>query len=491
MATGDAFDQFQTLIREQIVGAVENLQIPREDPMPRLAMSAKNVAEMGRITDLAIASMTPGYEASWRVKLQNGGLVTGAPFGATQISKMGPGTNLVMGLAANSLHTDPTKAPQPSYLKLKSKLKKMKGTYALNFEQLESKIVAGGNMLVALAMDVVSDITELVRGTAGSLFWGNGYGVMGEVDASGGETIAEGSTNWISIKNSQIFRFVRGQRYVAASLSSGVPTTARAGTLNTPGVMRCTGVNARTLEVGFESEPGEGNISLTDGDGIILEGMYDFASATSLAPNGIESLLKVSGAFPDSDVTDIENYPELQAFVDGDESNRVAPEGKVVTELLDLMTAGAMDNTPPLLVAENSLWTCWSELERQSSGMTLTPQGQPYVANGGIRAPVYTYGSRSFAKLDSIKCRPGTLFGLDPQTLVRFMPDEMAIRWRMANGGLAGQQSIMRPITVGPVLTDLSAAEYDVWGQLSITRPNQNVKRIGLYNQRTYNASAA
>lgn len=487
-ATGDAFDQFQILLNQKMQQSVEHLELPEvDDVFPQLAMSAQNLAELGQIQDLAIASLTPGYEASWTAKLQSGGLITGGDFGQTQLAKMGPGNNLIMGIATNSLGVDPTKAAQPSYIKLKSRLKKVIGCYTENWEKLESRIVARP---IETAMDVIEDTTKLIRSTAGSCFWGNGYGVMGEVDLAAGYNILEASVVWVAIKNSQIFRFIKGQRYVAASLVSGVPTTPRTGTggLNSPAVMRCVGINPQTLKVGFQSETGEGTIALTNGDGLILEGLYNFEGAGSTrCCNGLENLLKTTGAFPDSDITDISDYPELQAYIDGSETSRVEPTGDKLDAILDLMTA-PQPNTPPALCAENNLWTLYARLERQANMLVLVPQGEAYLANGGVRAPLYSYGNKTFARLTSPKCRPGTVYGLDATSFIRLMPQDLNVRWRMSQGGVAGAQNIFRPITVGTRLSDTMTAEWDAWYQFSVIRPQRNVIRYGFLNQRMYDA---
>ena len=485
MATGDAFDQFQILLNQKMQQSVEYLELPEvDDVFPQLAMSAQNVAELGQLQDLTIANLVPGYEASWTAKIQSGGLITGGSFGETQLRKMGPGNNLIMGIAANALHVDPTKAAQPSYIKLKSRLKKVMGCYTEDWEKIEARIISRP---IETAMDVIEDTTRLIRSTAGSCMWGAGNGVMGQVDLAAGYNITEAGITWVAIKNSQIYRFIKGQRYVAATIVAGVPTVARAGTLNTPGVMRCVGLNPQTLKVGFQSEDGEGTIALSDGDGLILEGLWDFAANATRCCNGVENLLKTSGAFPDSDISDVTDYPELQVFQAGDESARVEPTGDKIDEILDLMTA-PQPNTPPALVAESNLWTLYSRLERQANMLTLVPQGEAYLANGGVRAPLYSYGNKTFARLSSAKCRPGTMYGLDATSFVRFMPQDLSARWRMANGGLAGAQNIFRPITIGARLSGSMTAEWDAWYQLSVLRPQKNVIRYGFLNQRMYDS---
>lgn len=503
MAFGSAFDQFQNLVREHLEPSVENLQISAMDPLWDFIQASRNVQKMGRRTGTGAG--LPGYEARWEVRLQDGGMMEGAAFGETQLVKMGPDDALSMGALANSLHGDPTKVPLPSTIELKSLLKKARGMYTLDYELLEAQLVS--EPIENLALGTVEQITQLIRSQATSLLWGAGNGVMGvwtALNAAGGSvtTIAEASISWVTVKRSQIFRFIRGQRYVASALtSSGDPTTApttpRVGngvSATTPSVFRCVGIRPFTLEVGFQSEPGMGTITLTAGDGILMNRMWDFAGSTSMACNGIENLLKTTGAFPDSAISDITGYPELQALVTGDDSDPattfVNPEPELIDGLLDLMTAYNPD-VPPVLAAENNLWTLYSHLERRATGMQMVPQGAAFEANGGVSGPMYTNGGRPFVIMRSPKCRPNTIFGLDARTFVRYMPNDMTVRWRMNQGGAAGVANIFRPVFVGTQMSDLYVAEYDLYYQLAQTRPQRNLIQKGVHNKRTFDAVSA
>ena len=492
MAFADAFSQFENLVREHLEPSVERLQVRTQDILWDLMQGSRNVQKMGRRTGTSAG--VPGYEAKWEVMLQEGGLLEGAAFGETQLLKMGPDSSLSMGAMTNALHGDPTKVPLPSTIELKSVLRKIRGMYTLNYELLEAQLVS--EPIENLALGTVESITSLIRDVGTSLFWGSGNGVMGLFGASPSPTtITEAGVTWFSIDKGQVFRFIRGQRYVAASLSSNVPTTPRVGNgaaTTSPSVFRCVGVDPFLLKVAFQSEPGQGTITITAGDGIIQSRMWDFAAGTTLACNGVHNLLISSGTFPDSDITDTENYPELQALINGDDtstSTYVNPEPETIDAALDLMTAFD-PQTPPTLIAENNVWTLYSHLERRANMIVPVQQGGAYEANGGVSGPMYTNGGRSFLIGRSSKCRPNTIYGLDPKSFIRFMPNDMQVRWRMSNGGAAGVANIFRPVFVGTQLSDLYVAEFDTYYQLAQTRPQRNLIMKGIHSKRTYDTVA-
>lgn len=490
MSFGDAFDQFQNLVREHLEPSVENLRLrsTMTDPIWDLMQTSRNVQRMGRKTGTGAG--TPGYEARWEVRLQDGGMLEGADFGETVLTKMGPDSSLMMGAAASALHGDPTKVPLPSTIELKSLLRKIRGAYTINYELLEAQLVS--EPIENLALGAVESITALIREISTSLFWGAGNGIMGRAYAGG--TISEGSTTWFKLTKGQVFNFIRGQRYCAASISSENPATARTGTtaVVSPAIFRCVGIRPFTLEVGFESEPGMGDIAITTADAFIYNTMWNFASGASRACNGIHNLLNTTGAFPDSDISDITGYPELQALIDGDDtstSTYESPEPEMLDGLLDLMTAFD-PATPPVLCAENNVWTLYSHLERRANMMQVVPQGAAYEANGGVSGPMYTNGGRPFIIARSAKCRPNTIYGLDGSTFIRFMPNDLQVRWRMANGGAAGVSNIFRPVFVGSQLSDLYTAEFDTYYQIAQTKPTRNLIRKGVHSKRTYDSVA-
>ncbi len=486
----DAFAQFESLLREYMEPSVEDLTISALDPIWDLIKYCRNVTKMGRKT--GTGDGTPGYEAKWHVKAQEGGLMEGQAFGETQLTMMGPGNKLVMGMNAAATGVDPLKVPHSSTYPLKSYLKKAKGAYAINKETFEARLLA--EPVEDLVGEAVMDTTKLIRHTGSKLLWGAGNGVVA-LAPTGGISIGESSITWTDVAKAQIFRFKKGERYVFASLTGLVPTTARVGNGSaptTPSVARCVGINPRTLQVGFQSEPGQGTISVTAGDGIIMSRMWDWANGVSYACNGIDNLLITSGAFPDSDIADVTDYPELQAYVFGDETSTatyVAPEPEVIDNVLDYVTAWQSEK-PPVLMAENNIWTLWKHLERRANMMVTIPNGGTYNANGGVGDVMYTHGNRPFQIGSSPMVCPNRIYGLEPTSFVRFMPNDMQVRWKTTQGGMAGVPNIFRPLYVGNISTDSAVAEYELHYQLACKQPQKNVVYKGVHSKRTYDAVA-
>jgi hypothetical protein len=139
-----------------------------------------------------------------------------------------------------------------------------------------------------------------------------------------------------------------------------------------------------------------------------------------------------------------------------------------------------------MLIAERSIWSLWRKLEKEAYGMVVF--NQTYQAGGGSSGPLYTHGDKQFIPLTSSMCRAGWIYGLDPASFIKFFPTDLTIRWAMSQGGMAGMGNIFRPITNGRCLTDLSAADFDMWWQFAQTRPNANCIRKGVYSRRTYSS---
>ena len=117
-------------------------------------------------------------------------------------------------------------------------------------------------------------------------------------------------------------------------------------------------------------------------------------------------------------------------------------------------------------------------------------QGATFQAGGGVSGPSYTYGQKPFVKLKSAKCRPNRIYGIDPATFQRYFPNDLTMKWVMDQGGMAGLGNVFRPVYNGRRLTDLSAAEFEIWWQLAQVRPNANMIYKGLHSKRTYDATS-
>jgi hypothetical protein len=98
-------------------------------------------------------------------------------------------------------------------------------------------------------------------------------------------------------------------------------------------------------------------ISITAGDWIVQEGMYDFTSGSEvdLAPNGIDSLLINSGTYPGTgwSVTD---YTVLKSFIDDNTTDPENPTPELLAMMADKMQMAGYP-APPVWIANPSVWT--------------------------------------------------------------------------------------------------------------------------------------
>jgi len=495
MPTGTSFNRFQNLLLEKVDAAVSNLEIRVEDPAWGIIQGFSNTKKVGRVSGAGAKSRNEaGYEARWVVQLQSGGRMTGAKFGETRATLMGPNDAHIMGYSASGLGLDPMQTPSRSNMELVSYLRRLKGQVVESEESLEAQLLA--TPIEQIAMGHLEDITKLVRHNTVALAWGAGDGVMATLNQAAGQAITDAAVAWVTVDAGSPFRFKAGQRYVAAATTTVKFDTPRAGSLNSPGVLRCVGVNPHTLKVGFQAEIGEGTVTLVDNDSILLEGMWDFNTAAtsttdntpSMAPNGFENLLIDDGNFPDTSV-DVGDVPELQAYIDGDYDDPDLPTPELIDKVLDLQTQGGSieDRGPYVMLAEASIWTLYSELERRA--MAMTPVTGVFTAAGGVSGPVYSYAGKSVVRLASPMCRRSTIYGLDRTSFRRYFPNDLMVQWRTQQGGVPGMPSIFRPISVGTQLSEITAADFYYWMQLAVTRPQGNFILRGIDSTQT--ASAA
>lgn len=474
MATGDVFDRFQHILPEMVEMAVDDLIIGDEptDPLYQFVQSSRQVTKLGKTTD-----STPGYEAEWTMLVQRGGMAAGATFGASTVNKMGSNSRHIMGQSANDLTLDPTLAPKRSYERLKSRLRKMKGVYVIDQEDIDAMELSAP--FEDLVQGATEDVTLLLRKLWSAIAWGAGNGVIGYAGAAASLTTS--TVVAVPIAQAQIFRFIPGQRYVFAESDLSAPI---GGTAIEPAVARCIYVDDKRLKVGFQCETTA--LSVDAGDAIVYADMYDFVGASSLACNGIESLLISSGNFPDTSIA-VSGYPQLQAFIEGDSTmaSPENPEPEIIDEIVSrMMQSDPM--TPPALFAEDAVWLLWSHLERRHQSIVSVPQGVTFNAAGGVLGPVISSGGKMFAKVTSNCCRPNTIFGLDAATFTRYGPGDQLVHWRTSNGGASGVPAIFRSVPMGTRLTNMYAADFHTFGQLANRRPSRNLIRHGLNNVRDY-----
>jgi hypothetical protein len=394
---------------------------------------------------------------------------------------------LISGQSAASPYLDPAQTPLRSYLDIKMQLKRVVGQLTINRQQIFADL--GSRPVAQVAADSTEDAVFQVRAMWEALFWHQGYGVVALVNESSGATIAEASPTYISVDGGTIHRFVVGQRYFAATLTSGEPTAyvAGSGTSGTTvGIFRCVDIDIDLNTVAFQSETDMGNIVLTDDDGIIMFGMATVSggAGTNLAMNSIETLLRSSGNYPGTGYA-VTTYRMLKSFVEGDETALVEPEMEKLAVVVDKM-ADAGKPVPPMIVAEASVWTRMAFLEKQNYMQMTVPQGGPYMTSGGVAGPQLSHQTFNFQRVTSSKCRPGAWHGFDPATFRRFMPLSNTIRWLMTQGGVSNQSGIFRLITGSTgIASELSAADYDFFAELGQTDPRAAFRYVGLYSMKT------
>lgn len=488
-STGDAFEQFELLLREEVDASVHDLTLMTDDVSWSMLNTFQPYDVAGRNTNRSGLSSegTAGYEASWRVLIQRGGAVGGALMSGNTYETSGPGNKLMMGQTATAPYLDPAKTPSRSYLDIKMLLRRVVGQLVINRQQIFADLAT--KPIAQIAAETTEDAVYQIRSMWEALFWSPGYGIIATLDQAAGASIAEASTTYVTVADGTIHRFVVGQRYFAASLVTGAPHTYRDGNgadSGDYGVFRCTDIDIDTNTVGFQSETGMGTITLTDGDAIILNGMCTLSGgvATSRAMESIETLLRTSGNYPGT-AYDVSTYRMLKSFVEGDESALVEPEIDVLIKIIDKM-ADAGKPVPPMIVAESSVWSRMALLEKQNYGTVQIPQGGQFQAAPGVAGPSLSHQSFNFQRVSSAKCRPGAWHGFDPATFKRFMPLSNTIRWLMTQGGVSNQSGIFRLITNSSgVATELSAADFDFFAQLGQDDPRSAFRRIGLLSMKT------
>jgi hypothetical protein len=490
-ATDDVFGGFADLILEHASRKVHNLTLEDpDDPAWALMGSFEPEEKAGRRTGSDEGS--PGFEASWRVRIQRGGRVTGGSFAGNTLANMGTDDVLHVGRAADALYLDPVHTPRRSYLKVKMLLKRLRGQVTCELEEILADLAT--DPLEEVAADGVEDVVAKVRKLYSTMFWSQGYGIMALVNDAAPAVIGENAgDSWVTIDAGTPFRFEIGDRYVASSLSVGTPYggTTRAGTLNDPGVFRCTGINTDDRTVKFESEAGEGDITIADNDAIIHEGMYNFGAASAAvgnyAPNGIEQLLIATGTYPGT-AYDVDEHTQLASYVSNNEADPIYPKPEVIGAMIDKITE-PKKAPPSTLVAETSLWTLYSQIERSAGAIYPVAQGAGFTASGGVEMPVISHNGRRFAALESSLIRPGMVAGLAPETFKRFTPlGDRTIRWAMTRGPLANVGSIFRAVTSGRQLTELMVADFNVFFQIGQTDPRRCFLARGIHSQRTADA---
>lgn len=500
MATDDSFGQFEQLLREQIEPRVHDMTLRTDDISWQLLQTMQPIDRAGRrkLTDGTQATGAAGWMAEWRIRLQRAGLLTGGKIGGTTWEMAGGGSNLPMSQGISALYPDPTKVPARAYLAIAVFLKRIKGSLTINRDQIMADLVT--NPIEEIAADYTQDVVERLRRTICAHFWSDGSAHIAQVNNASGVNVVENQTTpgglEVAVDAGTCYRFEEGQRIVAGSNIAAAnygssPRVAVAGSVNDAGVMRVVNIDRDSRTIYLESEQGEGTIALSDNDVLMDEGVYDFTAATvnagTLAPNGIESLVINSGTFPGT-AHDVDHYGALKGWVSGTAGTNVDPTTELISEVMDKITDS--ETTPPsVVIAESSVWTRWAQLERAGFAQYQVPQGAPFQASGGVSGPVITHQNHAFSRFSSSLCRENALFGLTPETFVKFMPipgeGVATIKWFFTTGVMSGTPSIFGPVTSGARLSEMAQAPFDVYCEFGLKEPLRNFRIQGVHSQRS------
>lgn len=490
----DVFDQLEVILREHIHMPVRDLRLESgagADPAWFLMDSGMDAVTVGgRRSD-----GTAGYEASYRIKIQGGGMMEGGRWTGGTVGGIGASDHLPISNAADELYPDPRQAPDTKHQQINLLLKKLTGLYRLNVEQIYARLIA--EPLEDVTMDVTEDIATLYRTLLLSYFYGNGIGTLAQIN---GGTLTISSTSGegtaITIDNGTPLRFVKGQRYAfrddgGANDATTAIVWRNGATSGTIGIARCVDHDMVTRTVFFEPEAGVGNIVVEDNDHIVLYNTLTMTTgtpnATTLVPNGVMSLLLDSGTFPGTSLS-VASYQHLRSFVQGSDSAMVDPSPDVIAEIMDLISETGKP-MPRDLIAEQSIWTRYGQLERATGALYVVPQGAQFQPSGGYTAPTLGHfdasGTVMFNRHTSAMVRQNMILGLSRESFIKFMPGgNKTIHWRRTRSGVSGTQGIFREVTVGSQLSKLLSAEFDVWGEFGCIDPRRNFRYIGLNNAR-------
>lgn len=448
----DAFDQFQTLLREFISPAVIDLELEDDDPAWNMMGTFEPDTVGGKRAYSTSSSDFPsGYEARFEIKVQSGGRVAGGTFGGSTTVMMGKDSHLAMGQAADDLFLDPTKTPSAAHIEIRMILKKILGSVVVNQTQLEAQRIT--RPIDELVGDHIEDSVRRLRGYLLNGFYGDGTASLAQVNASSPTDPVEtaGGTS-ITIDGGTWGRFMMGDVIVFGSHAE--PRVQRAGNIN--GHLRVVAIDSNARNIKLQSMPNEGTIDISDNDHLMLADTYDFSQTTHAAASrvteGVESLLIETGTFPGSTSPtftsglDVTHHTALQSFVTDNSSAMKDPTMETLTLLLDkILDSGVAP--PTAFIGERSLWTLHAQLERENNALVTVPMAAQFVAAGGVAGPVLSHMEHRFQKFSSVRIRPNSIVGLNPSTWRRFMPmGDRTINWVAENGPLAGLGSLFLPV---------------------------------------------
>lgn len=497
----DAFDQFEMLLREFLSGSVVDLVLQDDDPMWNLIDMMQPWTIGGRRTDNA-ADPSAGYEAQWRVRVQQGGRMAGGQFDNHILNMAGPDNSLAMGTTTPGLYLDSLETPLDSWIKVRMILKRIIGDIAQNHQQITAQLAS--EPIEDVAARAVENAVSRLRAYIVNYFWSDGTGKVATVDTTGG-TVSNvtGEMTGIGFSEGTFARFKKGDQ-VQFVKPADPYTLIVGGGGSTTGKARVVNIDRTTRTVMFQAEEavvnGGNAIVLVAGDIVLLTETYtQYGAGThatnSLVQEGVESLLINTGDFPGAGPTgaglDVNFYSDLKAEVRGDVTNPENPTPESVAEIIDTISDGGYA-APEAVFAERSLWTLYAQLERDAGAQYVVPQGAQFNASGGVDAPRIGHMGNSFQRFSSIRMNPGEMDGLALDTWMKFMPmGNKTIMWVYGSGPLAGFQSIFGPVFNvasgggSTRLTEQASAPLNSYCQFGCDTPGRNFRRVGYKSQRT------
>ena len=482
MATGDSFDQFETLLTEFIDSSVIRLVLEDDDPIWAIMDIFKPVTRAGRDTASTPAA---GYEASWRVMVQEGGRIAAGSFAGNDLEKMGKDTHLMVGQAASAKYLDPTLTPLDSWIKIFMLLKRAIGSITINEQQILARLAS--DPIDQVAGDHLRAAASKVRRYMTNGFWGDGSGQLAQVNDSALTTIATlaGGTT-VTIDGGTFARFGIGDlvQFGNGTAPFSTQATLRSSTNNPNGYCRVVNIDRkdRTLKIEAVSE----DLTVADDDYLFLADTYQFDVALSAdaaklnIPEGVNSLLLDTGTFPGS-ALDVDHHSVLKSFITDTSTTPVDPTPEEISLLIDAIADAGMP-PPEALFFERSGWTRYAQLEREAGAQYVVPQGAAFMASGGVDGPVLQHMGNRFQRFTSVRMPEKTMIGLAPSTWRMFLPigPKGTIHWAYSTGTRSGHGSIFGPVHSGIQLTELSEAPFNTFFQVGCDNPMRNFRHPGL-----------
>lgn len=484
----NAWDQFEILLQEFMAPTAVNLEFEDDDPGWSLMGTMEPVSTAGRRRDKTTTDLNPeGLEARYTIKVQSGGRVAGGTFAGNNVVQMGSDSHLYMGQSASAKYLDPTKTPMSSHVDVILELMRVRGSVTINHQQIEADLAA--RSVDDVGLEVLEDSTRRLRSYYLNQLYGDGSASVATVGASA--SVLEASPVEVTLSVGTFARFQMGDLLVAA-VNTADPMTLVPGNIN--GFMRVVDIDTYNRKIKLQSEPGEGTIALTTSHDLLLADSYNFGGASddvnALTTEGFDSLIDNTGVYPGTKSTRFssglnrDDHSYLKGVVVDNSAAQKEPTMALLSEILDNILNGGIA-PPTAMIAERSVWTLFSILERESHSMVNVPMGQVFAGAGGVAGPMLQHMEHRFQRFSSVRIRPNAIYGIAPDTWMRFIPlGDRTVRWVLGNGPLAGAGSIFGAIYDGTQLTELADAPFNSYLQFGCKDPRRNFRLLGVKAQR-------